>query len=346
MVMVKNLARYLAFIFILIVLGTACTFQDASSLDLKAGYAVASGETAPGVLTAEPSDDLDNSLETPPTAANPDEAVIDTVISEDFPSVPASDIPVSLEPGEWMNLPVIPEVSETARAIYLRGIERGNDPRAFSKIGDCQNVPSLFLSPFDDSRQYSLGKEYAYLEESIDWYAGSFSRESEAVRRGFNAASVISPFWSDPDMCESGENPLNCELRLHRPSVAIISLETWWEGAPENYEMYVREIIETTLSYDVVPILATKADNLEGGHQINSLLADLALEYEIPLWNYWLAVQPLPDHGLLEDEFHLTMAGNYFDDPQRMKKAWPWRNLTALQSLDQVRRMVVETPLE
>ena len=65
-------------------------------------------------------------------------------------------------------------------------------------------------------------------------------------------------------------------------------------------------------------------------------------EYEIPLWNYWAAVQPLPDQGLSDDRFHLTFARNFFDDPKRMENAWPWRNLTALQSLDAVHNALKE----
>ena len=51
-----------------------------------------------------------------------------------------------------------------------------------------------------------------------------------------------------------------------------------------------------------------------------------------------LAVQPLADHGLSGDGFHLTFARNFFDDRARMKSAWPWRNLTALQTLDAVHK--------
>jgi hypothetical protein len=86
--------------------------------------------------------------------------------------------------------------------------------------------------------------------------------------------------------------------------------------------------------------LSTKADNLEGDHGINSTIAQLAHEYEVPLWNFWLAVQPLNRGGLSEDGFHLTYAGNFFDDPKRMRSGWPWRNLTALQALDAVWRIV------
>jgi hypothetical protein len=241
-------------------------------------------------------------------------------------------------PAEWQSWPVIPLMTNTALEIYRAGLERGNNPHAFSKIGDCQNIPSMFLSVFDQPDAYNLGEDYMYLEEAIHWFSGSFERESESVRSGFNAASVVSPLWADPEACESGETPLDCEARTHTPSFGIISLETWWEGDPEAYEKYVREIIEKTIDYDIVPILTTKADNLEGDHRINATLAALAYEYDIPLWNFWLAVQPLPNHGLIDDEFHLTYAFNNFDSAQSMKAAWPWRNLTALQALDAIWR--------
>lgn len=281
--------------------------------------------------TAAPSDD----------AITPDVAVEDVVQEEDGTAVTAvatEDDPEPVDPDAWMDLPVLPTFSERARDIYLDGLARGNDPHAFGKIGDCQNVPSMYLSMFDQPNAYSLGEDYAYLQETIDWYAGSFERESEAVRRGFNAASIVSAFWADPEACDPGETPLDCEIRLHQPSIAIISLETWWEGAPENYEGYLREIIETTIEAGIVPVLATKADNVEGDHHINRIIAALAAEYDIPLWNFWRAVQPLPNHGLSEDGFHLTFAASYFDDPERMESAWPWRNLTALQTLDAARR--------
>jgi len=64
-----------------------------------------------------------------------------------------------------------------------------------------------------------------------------------------------------------------------------VSLETWWAGDPANYERYVRQILEGLIDEGVLPILATKADNLEGDHRINEILARLAHEYQIPLWN-------------------------------------------------------------
>jgi hypothetical protein len=229
-----------------------------------------------------------------------------------------------------MSLPVIPTVSQNARSIYQNGIEMGNNPHAFSKIGDCQSIPTYF-----------------------DGYAGSFSRTSLAVKGGFNAAAILSPLRADPKLCNSNENPIACELRLNRPSIAIISLEEWWSGHPENYETYMRQIIEFTIHQGVVPIIATKADNLEGNHLINQTIANLAQEYDIPLWNFWAAVQPLPNHGLIAfnasgevDMFHLTHSEGYYyyNDTNATHSGWSVRNLTALQVLDAVRRGLSDQP--
>ncbi|MBV6449363.1 MAG: hypothetical protein MHPDNHAH_00073 [Anaerolineales bacterium] len=249
-----------------------------------------------------------------------------------------------LEKDAFMQMPVVPNgVSESMREVYQRGIANGNDPTHFSIIGDCQNVSSYFLSTFDKPGDYSLGTEYAYLQPTIDYYHGSFSRVSLAVKGGFNAAAVISPLRADPKSCNAGESPLDCELRTWRPSIVFVSMETWWSEKPATeYDKYMRKVLDRIIEFGAVPIIATKADNLEGDHAINNAIAQLAYEYEIPLWNFWAAVQPLPDQGLSDDRFHLTFARNFFDDPKRMLNAWPWRNLTALQSLDEVHNALTQ----
>jgi hypothetical protein len=243
-----------------------------------------------------------------------------------------------------MKMPVVPTtISDRAREIYELGLAMGNDPTHFSIIGDCQNVSSYFLSVFDKPDEYSLGNEYAYLQPTIDYYHGSYSRVSLAVKGGFNAAAVMSPLRADPKSCNSNESPLDCELRVWKPSVVIVSMETWWSEKPaEEYDKYMRLVLNRIIEKGAVPIIATKADNLEGDHSINATIAQIAYEYDIPLWNFWAAVQPLSHHGLSGDGFHLTFARNFFDDPVRMKSAWPWRNLTALQTLDAVRRGLAE----
>lgn len=241
-------------------------------------------------------------------------------------------------PDDWQNWPAIPVPSERMMEVYQHGQLLGRDPRRFSKVGDCQNVSSYFLGVFDSPGDYRLGN-YQELRSTIDHFQGSWSRESLAVKGGMNVLSQLTPYWADATYCGKTESPLACEIRVHNPSIIIISLETWWGQQPaQDYETAMRQVVEYVLAQGVIPILATKADNLEGDHSINAAIARIAYEYEVPLWNFWAIVQPLPGHGLTEDGFHLTYAQPFFDDPVRMEQGWPWRNLTALQAIDSVWR--------
>ena len=245
---------------------------------------------------------------------------------------------------DWRDYPVLPTVSDTAREIYQRGLALGNNPAAFSKVGDCETGSDWFLRTFDvQPPLYRLG-EYEYLQEMILYFDGSFARRSIVAKNGFNAATALSPIWADPEVCLSGETPLACEYRIHKPSIALIAFGTNDTKNPARFEGDLRKIIEITIEAGIVPVLSTKADNLEGDNSINETIVKLAVEYDIPLWNFWAAIQDLPDAGLRADKMHLTWAQNYFDDPETMEKAWPWRNLTALQTLDIVWRGLQETP--
>ncbi len=295
------------------------------------------------ILLAACSAEQSNITQATGTALPPQATVapaMETAISTATAPSPTATAKPPLAKDAWMQMPAVPAgVSDTMREVYRRGLEMGNDPKRFSVIGDCQNVSSYFLSVFERPGEFSLGQEYAYLQPTIDYFRGSFSRKSLAVKGGFNVAAILSPLRADPKFCNKNESPLDCELRIWKPSVVFVSMETWWSEKPaEVYDTHMRHVIERILETGAVPIIATKADNLEGDNSINATIAQVAYDYDIPLWNYWAAIQPLPNHGLSPDNFHLTFARNFFDDPVRMKSAWPWRNLTALQTLDVVRR--------
>ncbi len=245
---------------------------------------------------------------------------------------------------EWQSWPVIPFVSETARTLYRRGLADGNNPRAFSKIGDGEIAAEWFLAAFDRGQDtYELGS-YPNLVPVIEQFEGSFERIGVAARAGFNTQWILDPLARDRELCESSESPLTCELRLHRPAFAILSLGTNQVWRPEEFEQGMRQILKILLSKNIVPILSTKGDNLEGDHRINRMIACLAQEYDLPLWNFWSAIQPLPQHGLQPDLEHLTYGGPHFADEHAMQSAWTVRNLTALQALDAVWRGVATQP--
>jgi hypothetical protein len=243
-------------------------------------------------------------------------------------------------------MPVVPSAGENARRIYRDGLGFGNDPHAFSILGDCISLPANFLGNFGRGpSNYNLG-EYTYLQPLIDWFEGSFTRQSVSLGNGFTTAAVLSPLQADPKRCGKDEGPMACEYRIHRPVFALIALGTDdYLTPPETYEARMREIVEYTISSGTVPILATKADNREGNYALNRIVANLAYEYGIPMWNFWAAAQPLPNHGLRDDRGHLTWSDpDDFSTAFSKERGMSIHSLTALQTLFSVWRGV--TPVQ
>jgi hypothetical protein len=294
----------------------------------------ATQEAPPPTPTARPTD-TQAPPATIPHTGTPAPATVAVATITPAPSLTPSP---TFDPASWTDLPIVPQLDERMKEVYRRGLELGNDPHAFSKIGDCGSTPAWFLGDFDRG-EYSLG-EYQNLNDVIQAFHGSYARTSLAAKSGFNASSIFAPIWANRSQCLPNESPLACEYRVHKPSYAFIMLgsnDVWHQ---DTFEPQMRKIIEFSIENGVIPILSTKADNLEEDHYINLTIARLAKEYGVPLWNYWQAVQPLENAGLQEDQVHITWGPNRFDDPLVMKNGWPVRNLNALQVLDAVWRFV------
>jgi hypothetical protein len=171
------------------------------------------------------------------------------------PTAPAATAPGATVPNPPIN------VSQAARDIYQAGLALGNNPRAFSKVGDCNSATPYFLAAFDKG-EYRLGSQYAYLQGTIDHFAGSFNRDGAVARDGLNPASVFDSIWALPGLCQRGESPLACEVRTQRPSFAIVSLgQRLWQTDAEYETTCAASSIP--IEHGVLPILSTKADNLK-----------------------------------------------------------------------------------
>ena len=196
----------------------------------------------------------------------------------------------------WKTLPVIPEaIDSSLQKVYQRGLELGNDPHAFSIFGDCQQRPGDFFGVFETDSELveSLTPE---LRALIANFQGSFNRESPTAQDGTTPGALLWNQWHRGEYgCTFAETPVQCELRIHRPSFVIIQIGTHFES--RNTE-YLHRVILQLIDAGVVPILATKADNREKDERINKDMAMLAAEYDLPLWNFWAAVSDLPDRGL------------------------------------------------
>jgi len=194
--------------------------------------------------------------------------------------------------------------------VYERGLALGNNPHAFSLFGDCQARPGEFFGVFETDEEIIQGLS-PELHDVVEHFEGSFNRESPTAQDGTTPGSLLWTQWHRGEYgCTFAETPVECELRIHRPSFVIIQIGTHFES--RNTE-YLRRVIVQLLDAGVVPILATKADNREKDERINRDMSMLAAEYDLPLWNFWAAVSHLPNRGLytrsdrpLQGDIYLT----------------------------------------
>lgn len=244
-----------------------------------------------------------------------------------------------LIPEYWKWWDVYPNLSEKALTIYQDALDFGRNPHAFSIVGDCQSEPNIFMGRFDTGDYKLPENEEENLSETIDFYQGMFNRNHVTVKDGLSVSSAFVPLWNDPDVCESNESPLECEVRINNPSIMIISLGTNWRpGYQKAFEENLRNMIDFALTNHILPVLATKADNVEGDESINRIIAELAYEYQIPLWNFWFTVQTLPNHGIDQ-----TRGEN--ENLYLIPNAWDVKSFSGLRLLNSMREQFIEADI-
>ena len=298
---------------------------------------------SPLLATAAPGETLPASTPTVPTSSPTlpaTAAASSTGTSEPTGTAAPTDTPrptaLSRSPGEWKTWPLIPVVPESMRAIYERGQQLGNNPHAFSVFGDCQSQPYVFMGAYDDDPQVVAELPWQ-LQETVAYFSGSFGRRSPTVRGGTTAAALLWAEWHQNKYgCRPDESPVACELRIHRPSFAIIHVGTHYEVRNITY---LRRVIQQLIDNGVIPILATKADDREGDEGVNLDYATLAVEYDLPLWNFWAAVSSLPNRGLYTRTEVRYQGDVYLTDPARLI-----HRFSALMALDAVWRAVRPGP--
>jgi hypothetical protein len=253
---------------------------------------------------------------------------------------------------------VVSGIGSRVDAIWDAGRERGNSAHTFAVIGDSISADGRFLRPIA-AGEMILG-EYGNLQDTVTYFAGPdgrganpFSVPSVAARGGWMTETVLNPANADAGFCQQGETPLSCELRLAQPAVALIMLGTndlWGARTLDTYRANLETIVQTCINAGTIPVLSTipPLTQTEGGNarvpEFNAVVIDIARQYEVPLWNYWLALQDLPDYGLSADHIHPNSPPDGQSttfDADHLQYGMTVRNLTALQMLDALRRDVL-----
>lgn len=238
-----------------------------------------------------------------------------------------------LAAGHWRKWPIVPELSPHAQQILREAANNPSlDPHTFSKVGDCQMVAGIFLAGYANGT-YSMPDG---MDETVQWFDESMLTDNLTAVNGFGINTVLDPSFGLPagyNQCLSNETPLDCELRTRRPMLVMIGMGTnWIPNAEASFERYLRQIVDRVLETGALPILATKADNVEGDWKLNAVIAEVAYDYDLPLVNVWLSVQDLPNHGLEKPPRQVYLTGD----------GWMKRNHAWLVTLDKVRKILAE----
>jgi hypothetical protein len=174
-----------------------------------------------------------------------------------------------------------------------------------------------YLDPFAAQATYTLDDRSQHLQGIIDWYnltaldgSTSFGRAGVATGEGWTVADLINPSKNDPNVCEGGESPLLCELRLTHPSAVIISIGYYdaLQSADANtFVNRLQEVVQMAVNSGVIPILSTIPPRSDGTmtpeqiQTVNELIMEVANQNQVPVFNLWRAFAELPDSGLSAD---------------------------------------------
>lgn len=242
-------------------------------------------------------------------------------------------------------VPVLPQISTKMQAVYRYGLALGNQSHVVTKVGDSVSANPLYLNPMS-LPDYDLGP-YDFLEPTIQFFGPSLAHGSVASRIGMTTYVIFDPLWADKERCQPGETPLACEIRLKRPSIAMIMFgpNDVRHMTDTEFHEQMLQLVEQTLDQGIIPVLSTFSVDPDDrlwwqSINFNLRLADIASEYEVPLINLWAAARILPGYGLDEDEIHMANSGFESLKFSTGHEAWygtSLQNLLSIRMLDELR---------
>ena len=265
------------------------------------------------------------------------------------------DVPAA----DFRTAPIFPggdaAVLDHVRAVAVVGTSLGRRTDVFLKIGDSNTEFAALgengylrplgaadydpvasgLSTFGSSLLETLNT----FRHPIDGLGNSFTRLDRTAGPGYQVPSV-SP-W------------LDLEITATNPGVALVMLGTndaTVGTTPQAFRANMEALLGQVERAGVVPILSTIPESLYNGpattdlaRSLNQVIADIAADNHVPLWNLFRQESSLPNQGLDPYGLHLSLSpaggGNFY--PNDLRYGQNVHNLGALQVLDWFRREVV-----
>jgi hypothetical protein len=272
--------------------------------------------------------------------------------------------------ADWEELPVVPALGPAVAGhlekVAERGERLGNRPGVFAKIGDSITASPSFLQALA-CRAPRLGA-WGELRETLEFFgevpvprggeealcqvSNSYSRLGVAAVGGWRAVDALAPRESFPE-CQ-GLPAVSCELRLLRPSVALIMFGTndLEDFTAVQFRRSLAGVVRRVSGAGTIPVLSTIPPRAQRRFsqrvaRFNAEIAALAENRALPLWNFWrqMTEPGVRDSGLSRDGVHpsaLCPPCTAVDfRPAGLRYGYALRNLGALLVLDRLRRQVL-----
>lgn len=258
-----------------------------------------------------------------------------------------------------------PVVTSHLEKVARRGEQLGNRPGVFAKIGDSITASPSFLQALAclPPRLGAWGRLRGTLEyfgttsvppgseEAQCAVSNSYSRLGVAAVGGWRAADALAPRESFSE-CE-GLPAVSCELRLLRPSVALIMFGTndLEDFTAARFRLDLARLTRLVSGAGTIPVISTIPPRASQRFsrrvaRFNAEIAALAENRALPLWNFWRElVEPgVPHLGLSGDGVHpsvLCPPCTAIDFRSAgLRQGYALRNLGALRVLDRLRRHI------
>jgi hypothetical protein len=253
-------------------------------------------------------------------------------------------------PSSYTTTPVIPTLDAATAArlsqVVQHGLQAGNRPNVFARAGDSITFASQFLVPLanpspgvDSAVDGSLTETLNFFRSGTIGSQNSFARTSTAAHGGYSTTDLLAL--------------LPGELAATRPAFVLIEVGTNDIALGYSVDVFRQNLTvlaQTALNMGVVPVLSTIPDILlspqlqQRQPSFNQAIEDVGEALQVPVWNYWRALQRLPGVGIGGDLVHpsVSPAGGGDFTPAGLQYGYNVRNLTALQTLDKLKRVLFQ----
>ncbi|GIK62954.1 MAG: hypothetical protein BroJett018_07480 [Chloroflexota bacterium] len=245
---------------------------------------------------------------------------------------------------QYPELPDIGALQPGIGGVYNNGQSQGKRNDVFSVAGDESVNSSNFLNNIaanpvsnSDPDLQAIVNFYNVPAHTVgDTSSNSFDVQSAASGNGWTIDRLFDPNSADTNICNPGETPLACELRIASPAVLFISFtpSNATQTGQDQFNNLLQQAVDTALANGTIPVLAALPNDgfVDAGiiADYNEIIVTVADNNDVPLWNVYVTMEG--SSGVY------SVSGSDANDFNDLSGGANRRNLAALQVLIRIRQ--------